>query len=260
MTANPYESPETSGAPPVRKVGCPTFSLLTLLAVVGIAGLLIALLLPAVRTSGEAGRRMACSNHLKQIALGLLEYQDVYGSLPPAYTVDANGKPLHSWRTLILPYVEQKVLYEQIDLTKPWNDPANKAAFETSLSRRSLYQCPAGDIPHGHTTYLAVVAPGGCFLPTQSRKLAEITDDTDRTLMVIEVPVARAVHWMSPVDATEELVLSAASADQPSHPGGTQSAFVSGRIMYLPARTTAEKLRALISIAGNDDKVAHAAD
>ena len=61
-----------------------------------------------------------------------------YKALPPAYTVDADGRPLHSWRTLILPYLEQEPLYQTIDLSKPWNDPANAKARRNRSSRFSL--------------------------------------------------------------------------------------------------------------------------
>lgn len=56
------------------------------------------MLLPAVQSAREAARRMQCHCQLKQIALGLHMYHDVHKCLPPAYTVDENGKPLHSWR------------------------------------------------------------------------------------------------------------------------------------------------------------------
>ena len=81
---------------------------------------------------------MQCANNLKQIALALRNYESVYHALPPAYTVDAEGKPLHSWRTLILPYLEQQALYDKIDLSKPWDDPANKEAYETDAFRLSV--------------------------------------------------------------------------------------------------------------------------
>src|SRR4029450_11476448 len=117
MSINPYDSPETASQPPERKPAKARFTLAELLVVIGVIGVLIGLLLPNMRRSGvSAARRMSCQNHLKQIAIALLNYQDVYHSLPPAYTVDASGKPLHSWRTLILPYLEPRALYEKIDL------------------------------------------------------------------------------------------------------------------------------------------------
>jgi hypothetical protein len=68
----------------------------------------------------------------------------IYGSFPPAYTVDSNGRMLHSWRTLLLPYLEQEHLYRQIDLSKPWYDPANAAAFEATVD---VFQCRSTEMP-----------------------------------------------------------------------------------------------------------------
>src|SRR5687767_15769954 len=127
MTTNPYQSPEAPLTPLPQQTSWSTV-IIRLLTLGAILLLLAALLLPFSRGGAprEAARRMQCGNHLKQIAIALHNYHDVYHCLPPAYTVDAAGKPLHSWRTLILPFSEQKALYDQIDLTKPWDDPANK--------------------------------------------------------------------------------------------------------------------------------------
>ena len=80
------------------------------------------------------------AQNLKQIELALFNYESTYHALPPAYTVDAEGNALHSWRTLILPYLDQTQLYEKIDLSKPWNDPVNAEAFNT---RVPVFQCPS---------------------------------------------------------------------------------------------------------------------
>lgn len=174
MSVNPYQSPGTPGQAPEPARYAIRFRLVELLVVIGVIGILIGLLLPAVRTSREPARRAQCSNNLKQIAFALQNYERDFGALPPAYTVDVDGKPLHSWRTLILPYIEQKPLYDRIDLSKPWDDPANQEAFD---SRIPAYDCPsrpnAGD-ERVKTSYLAVTAPGGCFLPQQPRALSEI--------------------------------------------------------------------------------------
>src|SRR5262245_46299640 len=84
------------------------FTLLELLVVVAVIGILIALLLPATRSARPAARRAQCTNNLKQIALALRSYEQDHKALPPAYTVDESGRPLHSWRTLILPHLEQR--------------------------------------------------------------------------------------------------------------------------------------------------------
>src|SRR5690606_31743937 len=118
-------------------------------------------------------RGAQCLNNLKNIGLAVLNYEAAYGALPPAYTVDAEGQPLHSWRTLLLPYLDQASLYERIDLSKPWDDPANAVAFETIIE---VYQCPNLNPESNLTTYAAMVGPDACFLPTESRRLDEIID------------------------------------------------------------------------------------
>jgi type II secretory pathway pseudopilin PulG len=255
MTINPYDSPQTEGQVPERKPW--RFTLVELLVVVGVIVVIIGLLLPNVRMAGGAARRAACSNNLKQIAIALLNYQDEYHCLPPAYTVDAEGKPLHSWRTLILPYLEQQALYDKIDLSKPWDDPANRAAYETRIS---VYQCPAADVSGYLTTYLAVVSPNSCLQAAAPRKLSEITDGCAQTLMVMEVDAQHAVHWMSPTDASEQMILSFGQSGRLSHVGGAQAAMVDGSIRFLSNDTKPATLRALISVAGNDDEVARQAD
>lgn len=227
------------------------FPFVAVFTVVGIIGLLIALLLPAIRSSGGAVRRIQCVNNLKQIALALYNYQSAYEALPPAYTVDAAGRPLHSWRTLILPYLEQKSLYDTIDLSKPWNDPANANAYAKTIS---AYHCPGLNRPDGETTYLAVVGANACFLPDQSRRLSDITDKTSNTISVIEADRDHAVHWMAPTDATAPLVMGIRPDSKLNHPGGMNAAFVDGSVHFLKAATPATLRRALISISGNDDK------
>jgi hypothetical protein len=67
----------------------------------------------------EAARRVQCSNHLRQIGLALHNYHDFYGSLPPAFVADSHGKPIHSWRVLILPFMENKQSTTNIGSTSP---------------------------------------------------------------------------------------------------------------------------------------------
>jgi type II secretory pathway pseudopilin PulG len=253
MSASDQSEPPTIDAGTSRPQlprGC--WTIFKVLIVFGIVGVGVALLLPAIRTPREAARRNQCLSQLKQIALGLQAYAEEHGELPPAYTTDADGKPLHSWRTLILPYVEESQLYRSIDLTKPWDDPVNAEAFKTKLE---IYQCPSAHWePDNRTTYLAVVTSESCIQPTEPRKLSDVTDGTSRTLMVVETDEEHAVPWMSPVDADEKTVLGLGGQDsRTSHPNGFQAAFVDGRGIFLDSDTPAEVRRALISIAGKDE-------
>ena len=225
------------------------FGLIELLIVIAIVGILIAFLLPARRSAGPAARRVQCKNNLKQIGLALRNYESEYHALPPAYTVDANGKPLHSWRTLILPYLDQESLYEKIDLTKPWDDPVNAEAFQSFVY---AYSCPEVRGPKNHTTYMAVVTPNSCFRATKPRLLSEITDEHTETLLVLELDSEHAVPWMAPRDADEALFLSLGPSNKHPHSGGVQAAFVDGTVRFLNAAMPTETRRALISIAGRE--------
>src|SRR5688572_8615881 len=77
------------------------FRLIHLLVATTIAGAALALLVPMYRVARREMLQMESQNNLKQIAIALHSYHDVYGTFPPAYECDAAGKPMHSWRVLI---------------------------------------------------------------------------------------------------------------------------------------------------------------
>jgi prepilin-type processing-associated H-X9-DG protein len=233
-------------------------TLVELLVVIAIIGFLVALLLPVRRGPREPARRLQCMSNLKQIANALKQYETVHHTLPPAYTTDPSGKPLHSWRTLILPFFEEQELYDSIDLTKSWDDPANAAALKKCPL---VYQCPSAVAEDDETTYLAVVTPNSCFQAEEPRALADIRDPAKETLTVIEVGRSHAVPWMSPVDADEKLVLEIdAPQTRAPHVNGMNAAFVDGSVQFLMDTTTPEVRRALISIDGGDSKVVEGAE
>jgi prepilin-type processing-associated H-X9-DG protein len=249
MTVNPYESPGAASASPPRA----SWGTILLRAVLGFAiiGILVGLLLPARRSVPEAGRRAMCINNLKNINLALLNYEESYHSFPPAYTVDAEGNRLHSWRTLILPYLDRNDLYRKVDFTKPWDDPANREVYDEDLA---IFYCPSAVLPAGQTTYVAVVAPNGLFSGSEGRKVEENVDGPSNTILVLETEPARSVHWMSPEDVDEEWLRNLANVVELSHPSGINVAYGDGRVTFLQQGTDEETIRALISIAGGDNE------
>jgi prepilin-type N-terminal cleavage/methylation domain-containing protein/prepilin-type processing-associated H-X9-DG protein len=119
------------------------FTLVELLVVIAIIGVLVALLLPAVQAAREASRRSQCSNNIKQIVLGVHNFHDSQGTVPPAVgfnpitgTVATPGSFGNGWGWLpmMLPYIEQKNLYDQIN-------------FGASVNCRSQAQVHAARIP-----------------------------------------------------------------------------------------------------------------
>ena len=101
------------------------FTLVELLVVIAIIGILIALLLPAVQAAREAARRAQCTNNLKQIGLGLHNFHSTHETLPQGapFSPGATGGvvPGGTWCLLILPFIEQQELYDQLDLSKRHN-------------------------------------------------------------------------------------------------------------------------------------------
>src|SRR5882757_2755439 len=127
------------------------FTLIELLVVIAIIAVLIALLLPAVQAAREAARRAQCMNNLRQIGLALHNYHDQYNTFPPAYVADATGKPMHSWRVLLLPQLGEGQLYSEYDFSEPWDGP-NNSRLLTRMPR--VYACPSHSTP-GHETNTA---------------------------------------------------------------------------------------------------------
>lgn len=256
MSENPYETFDVVDKPAESKrSGCRS-TLVTLVSVVVIPAVFVLFcVLPNMRFQTGAARRSVCMNNLKQIGLALHFYHEEHGCLPPAYTVDSEGNRLHSWRTLILPYMEQQALYSKIDLSRTWDDPVNKDAF---VSRVSTYRCPSSDIPESHTTYVVVVAPDGCFRGALGTALSEITDGTGETLMVVEVDTSRAVPWMSPNDVDAQTLLAAAKSESLPH-SSILLAFADGSVRSLDHELTPAQWQAIISIAANDHADANAA-
>jgi prepilin-type N-terminal cleavage/methylation domain-containing protein/prepilin-type processing-associated H-X9-DG protein len=122
------------------------FTLVELLVVIAIIGILIALLLPAVQAAREAARRSQCTNNLKQIGLGIHNYQDAKGKLPAAYS-SATGL---SWHVNILPYIEQEARFELFDTTETnITSVAHTAPNRNNphgLSIPATYQCPSAPV------------------------------------------------------------------------------------------------------------------
>ncbi|WP_165225224.1 DUF1559 family PulG-like putative transporter [Aquisphaera insulae] len=218
--------------------------------ITAILGLLLAVILPIFNAArpGPHGR-LICDHNLRMIALALTQYRAIHGALPPACTLDANGRRLHGWRTLILPYLDEKGRYDQIDLSKPWDDPVN---LRWSEPTPFAYRCPMAPDRPGMTTYLATTAPDGCLIPGKPRRPAEITDRPGETVMVLEAGKENAVPWMAPVDADLPLVLGLSPASKLHHEISIGMCFMDGSLHYFRPTLPADVRRALYTISGGE--------
>ncbi|MCC6492956.1 MAG: DUF1559 domain-containing protein [Pirellulales bacterium] len=123
------------------------FSLVELLVVAAILAALAGLLLPAVQASREASRKSVCGNNLKQIGLAIQAYAAAKGAFPAGYTsrLKPNGDdagPGWGWGVKLLPEVEQRELFEQVNFAEKLEAPSSKPVRMQSLP---LFNCPSDD-------------------------------------------------------------------------------------------------------------------
>lgn len=219
----------------------------------GIFGGLLALdsLLTAYKSAARAAQ---CSNNLKQIALALHQYHEVYGSYPPRYVADAAGRPMHSWRVLLLPFLEQEALYREYDFREPWDGPKN---IKLLARMPSLFACPSDQRRRdGRTNYVAIGGPETMFPGATSVKNSEVTDGLANTLTVVET-TSLDVPWTAPVDLdVRTMSMRINDPDRPGmssgHPGGAHVALGDGTVTTLKNAQPAKQLRTFTTIRAGD--------
>jgi prepilin-type processing-associated H-X9-DG protein len=212
-------------------------------------------LLPAVQAAREAARRMQCNNNLKQISLALHNYATANKCFPPAYIADKNGKPMHSWRVLILPYLEQQGLSSQYRFDEPWNSPNNKRVADMAMK---VFQCPTH--PHDPTScttdYMMVVGPHTISDGPHGRKFSEITDGTSNTIMLVEVANSNT-PWAEPKDLKfEDIDFTINGAHRQGigsdHPIGANVAMCDGSVQFLSSTINPQLIKAMLTIDGGE--------
>ena len=121
------------------------FTLIELLVVIAIIAVLIAFLLPAVQAAREAARRMQCVNNLKQLGLGLHNYESIAGAWPPSCVLSGSGNTVANWlgwsvHGRILPLLEQGPLFNAINFHFPGDAPIN---LTVATAQVSIFTCPS---------------------------------------------------------------------------------------------------------------------
>jgi Protein of unknown function (DUF1559) len=156
----------------------------------------LGLLVPFFKNTRATDRRVKSNNNLKQIGLALHLYHKVYGSFPPGYVAAADGTPRHSWRVLILPYLDQQSLYHEYRFDEPWNGPHN-GKLVPRMPR--VFDNPRLSLPRGQTSYLGASGPGTVFDGAKSANKGMVSDGLNATIGVLECETTSVV-WTYPAD------------------------------------------------------------
>ena len=130
---------------------------------------------------------------LESLGVAFLEYVAFHGHYPPAALYGKDGKPLLSWRVLLLPHMlDGEKIYKQFKLDEPWDSPNNRRLLK---EMPAVFAPPKGVKADPFTTFYRVfVGKGTAF--EDRRGLSEIPDGDDRTLAVVEA--AETVPWTKP--------------------------------------------------------------
>src|SRR5438105_2465937 len=123
-------------------------------------------------------------------------YCNAHGRLPPAVVYSQDGKPLLSWRVLILPYLELQELYDQFRLDEPWDSPNNLPLVERMPLVYSLPPRKARNLAPNHTVCHVFVGKGTAFEDPKGQLLSDFADGTDQTILIFEG--GEPVPWTKP--------------------------------------------------------------
>lgn len=248
------------------------FTMVELLVVIAIVGILIALLLPAVQSVREAGRRMQCQNNLRQIGIALHNYHSAFRKFPPGglevRPEVPDGKQI-AWSAFVLPFLEQTAAYGRVDFNYAFDAPENQLVAATPIE---TYLCPSTpratplNRGRGATDYGGIYGerivstnnpPRGVMIHDQPIRFRDITDGTSRTLMVSEDANFPDGQWINAWNLFDQ-AFSINRAPKfendirSMHPQGANGLFADGSVSFLNESIDLELLASLCTRNGNE--------
>ncbi len=213
-------------------------------------------MLPAISSARGAARQMQSMNNAKQMSLAMFNYESTHRHFP-AQATTKDGKKLLSWRVELLPYLEERELYEQFKKDEPWDSPHNKKLLS---KMPEIFKSPSGNAPEGYTHYLAPIGKGAAMsMKPKGVSMRDLSDGTSNTVSIIEVDDAAAVPWTKPEDynydpedptvrvGDPEMVLGGLRDD-----GTFLAAFYDGHVSAIDAFDDPDKIKAKFTANAGD--------
>jgi len=216
-------------------------------------GLVLRPLVLGYRSSQQATWGNQCATNLKTLAEALGKYAAEKGTYPPVWTVDTEGKPFHSWRVLILPYLDEEELYNSIKLDESWDSPHNRQ-FHAKMP--TVFRCPASRFANETTTtYSWIVGPNTCPPGPRTLKPSDVTDNPNSTIMLVERK--NSICWMRPEEITEENALKGINIERgigsDHQRGGANTAFFDATIRFIANNAPPNALKTLLSYNSGEE-------
>jgi hypothetical protein len=197
-------------------------------------------------------------SRVHDIGAAFRAYQQENGRLPPAVVRDQAGRPLYSWRVLLLPYLAQEDVYKQFKLDESWDGPENRTLAEKTPR---CYRPWSGADPQGLTRYRVPVGPGTAF-ERDGLTRDDFPDGLAETLLVAEA--GEAVPWSKPEELAYDpggtLPALGGAFAKPSHflcyevarEPGFNAAFADGSARFIRGNAGEAALRALFTRNGGE--------
>ncbi len=208
---------------------------------------------PTIKTLKSRRDAIACMSNLKRIALALNAYAKDHGTYPTPVVTDSAGKPLYSWRVLLLPYLNETSVYASFNLKEAWDSPNNALLIPQCPS---VYISPGSPANASQSSYVLLTGQGTIFPPTGPLKPSQVTDGAGKTLLVVETNNTLS-EWTKPFDLDATTLSGRIGGTGTNKIGGTHfegatGVFADGQPAWLPADLPSVILNSIISPNGNE--------